>query len=733
MEMAGKQPQHAATKAAIKAVAKEVVKEEKKAFKPRQQNKSTRNKFRNKWQTKHQVKNEIKTELKKKGLEGPKTKFTVKVSATIGKIGPNVNPGPELQISTFMHPALMKEPNDGTNFGPLQAAAAQWGLWRLSDLKIQFTPLVGSSAVTGSVYRTSLNLTQSPGSTSWGGLGARKHLDIPVGVSRTWHLRKGDLAGPRETWWLTDTNEEGGQSCGPMLEVHGLGKTTSTYKDEAWRGDLFIVEVTGVWQFTNYNAKPALGTLNRVVEDTTATIEVGTDGIMKMSIPSTGQLARHMSEQNERASNAANTIGETIWQVVDQGAGLVASVAPEPFGWLIKGGWWFVKKLIGRANTTTEQYYVYASLADAQNNKPVEANTFAASSHATTLAVTQINAPNTGPSTASAVVQSRMFPLPQAGIPDGWFWLSGQFEALHMVGLNGTNGSSLPCGMITSFDKWEFKLKKGTVEWGCAMQGMAAASNTVTCWSVDRENQLLGWYDVSGIASTGIVVDWVTGPNGGTVHLDWADVLAWRTDLWGTLRMTYWLCRTRRAVQGSDFDTTQKSPSPYIARAWPETISNVRLDVREVLMVNATTNATDTNSRVQYIQRVPAGAIVILWCLGNHTFDTSTGQGSIVQKSSFGGFGQLPSKSSTTGLWSRALNSVGPSTDWITVSFDSHPPVCDDVVSRLMAEIADRYDLEPRRKKPKDATKELTRLKIYEALREADWEHLPAEEVSSVL
>ena len=189
-------PQHAATKAAIKAVAKEVVKEEKKVFKPRQQNKSTRNKFRNKWQTKHQVKNEIKTELKKKGLEGPKTKFTVKVSATIGKIGPNVNSGPELQISTFMHPALMKEPNDGTNFGPLQAAAAQWGLWRLSDLKIQFTPLVGSSAVTGSVYRTSLNLTQSPGSTSWGGLGARKHLDIPVGVSRTWHLRKGDLAGP---------------------------------------------------------------------------------------------------------------------------------------------------------------------------------------------------------------------------------------------------------------------------------------------------------------------------------------------------------------------------------------------------------------------------------------------------------------------------------------------------------------------------------------------------------
>nr|UQK62252.1 capsid protein [Human astrovirus] len=728
--MAGKQPQHAATKAAIKAVAKEVVKEENKQQQRKQKWQPRKKQGKTKWFNKNQVKHEVKTELKRKGLEGPRTKFTVKVSATIGKIGPNVNAGPELQISTFMHPALMKEPNDGTNFGPLQAAAAQWGLWRLSDLKIQFTPLVGASALTGSMYRASLNLTQSPGSTSWGGLGARKHLDIPVGVSRVWHLRKGDLAGPRETWWLTDTNEEGGQSCGPMLEIHGLGKTTSTYRDAPWQGDLFVVEVTGVWQFTNYNAKPALGTLNRVVEETNASIEVGADGVMKMTIPSTSRLARHMSEQCERTSSAASQIGETIWQVVDQGAGLVASVAPEPFGWLIKGGWWFVKKILGRANTGDEVYYVYASLADAQNNKPVEANQFNKQSHNTTLAVTQINAPNTGPNNAPAVVTSRLFPIPQAGIPDGWFWISGHFESLHMVGLNGTNGSSLPCGIITTFPQWEFKLKKGATEWGCAMQGVASSPDNVTCWSVDSDYQLKGWYDIAGIPSTGIVVDWVTGSNQ-TVHLDWADVLAWRSDEWGTLRLTYWLCRTRREVTASDFDTTQRNPSPYITNAEAQ---KYKADVREVWIPTVVTNEQRTNSRVQYISRVRAGTIVVLWCLGSHTFESGTGKGTIVSKDNYGAYGQLPTKMSTTGLWHRALSTVGPSTDWLTVAFDAHAAVTsDDIVTKLLAEIENKYDLEPRRQRSRDHNRDLTRLKLYEALRDADWEHLPAEGMSSVL
>ncbi|CAB95004.1 capsid protein precursor [Mamastrovirus 13] len=419
-------PQQKAVASAAKQLAKEVVKLDK-ITKSNGKQHPQKNVPARKWRPRQakpnnrRVTHKIKRELHKQGLEGPASRFRVTVSATIGKVGPNKEQGPELQIATFLHPSLVKEPNDGSNFGPLQAAAAQWGLWRISDLEVRFTPLVGSSAVTGSVTRASLNLTQSPGATSWGGLGARKHLDVPTGVSKVWKLRRGDLTGPRQTWWVTDTNEEGGQSCGPMLEVHGLGKTTSTYKDSDWTGDLFIVELHGTWEFSNYNAKPALGMLERVTDQTNVELGVDTEGQITMTIPENSPMARHMGERFERASASnASSVGETIWQIVDEGAGLASSVAPAPFGWLIKGGWWFVKKILGRAANAGSQYLVYASLADAQNGKPAMSTSrgYVREVKQTILSSTQLNAPNTGPGASQpALAAYEMFPYFPHGEP----------------------------------------------------------------------------------------------------------------------------------------------------------------------------------------------------------------------------------------------------------------------------------------------------------------------------
>nr|WPH57484.1 capsid protein [Mamastrovirus 13] len=432
-------PQQKAVASAAKQLAKEVVKLDK-ANKSNGKQHPQKNGSSRKWRPRQakpnnrRVTHKIKRELHKQGLEGPASRFRVTVSATIGKVGPNKEQGPELQIATFLHPSLVKEPNDGTNFGPLQAAAAQWGLWRISDLEVRFTPLVGSSAVTGSVTRASLNLTQSPGATSWGGLGARKHLDVPTGMSKVWKLRRGDLTGPRQTWWVTDTNEEGGQSCGPMLEVHGLGKTTSTYKDSDWTGDLFIVELHGTWEFSNYNAKPALGMLERVTDETNVELGVDAEGQITMTIPENSPMARHMGERFERVSASnASSVGETIWQIVDEGAGLASSVAPAPFGWLIKGGWWFVKKILGRASNAGSQYLVYASLADAQNGKPAMSTSrgYVREVKQTTLSSTQLNAPNTGPGASQpALAAYEMFPyFPHGEPPVGQpFYLASGYE-----------------------------------------------------------------------------------------------------------------------------------------------------------------------------------------------------------------------------------------------------------------------------------------------------------------
>nr|WIG62199.1 capsid protein [Mamastrovirus sp.] len=730
--MAGKQPQHAPVKAAAKAAAKEVVKEEKKVI---QQIVKPKVKWQNnrKWQPKPRVKREIQKKLKKEGLEGPKTRFSVTVAATIGKIGPNKQNGPELQISTFLHPSLMKEPNDGTNFGPLQAAAAQWGLWKLVGLKITFTPLVGASAVTGSVYRVSLNLTQSPGNTSWGGLGARKHLDIPTGKSVTWSLHKGDLAGPRQTWWLTDTNEEGGQSCGPMIEVHGLGVTTSTYKDAAWAGDLFIVEVRGVWHFANYNAKPALGALERKTESLNASMEVGSDGVLTMSLPSSSQLAKHMSERYERSGANATGVGETIWQIVDEGAGLISHVAPPPFGWLIKGGWWFVKRILGRSNTGEDTYQVFASLADAQNNKPVMANPMQKATHPTTLISTQINAPNTGPGNTSGIVVSSGFPIPQSGVPEGAFVVSGPFEAIHICGHGTAAATTLVNGYIPS-NPWEFTLKKGSTIWGAAQGGVVAPPDHLLCFSFDSENECTGWYDIHGITSTGITVDWKTNA---TTVTEWADVLAWRSDDWNTLRMTYYLCRVRKNHTPTDYEDQQRIPLPTIT-----SISDNKAvtAVHEVKMTQSIHTAGGNTMQVKY-NTIRAGNILILWQLGSHTFNDATGQASVVSQNSFTAYQLNVEKRSTTGMWVRALTPIGPKQEWLTALFHS-PARQQNLVDQLMDQIQERFALVPRPSADTDSSEDefedisdpkTAKLALYEALKGINWPHDAAETVMDSL
>lgn len=348
------------------------------------------------------VRREVKRELKTEGLEGPKVAVQQKVSSTFGFVGPNTTGNTELELNFFCHPSLAKEPNDGTAFGPLQALAAQYSLWKLKYLTLRFTPMVGASAVSGTVVRASLNLSQSPGGSNWSGLGTRIHMDMHPGQATTFHLRGSQIGGPRDGgWWFTDTNEEGSQSAGPIIEVHTLGKTNSTFTNQEWTDNLFLVEGFGVWQFSNYQVKQALGSLERRVGDAEVTVTAEAGQPITMEMDDTNEVAMFMNqaEPEVTAVPSSSSVGETIFQVVDVGAEMAQKIAPPPFSWLIKGGWWFVKKILGRARAGKSTYAIYASLSDAQNNKPAICSASKQLNSVTTkLMVTQINSPNVGPS-----------------------------------------------------------------------------------------------------------------------------------------------------------------------------------------------------------------------------------------------------------------------------------------------------------------------------------------------
>uniref|UniRef100_A0AAU7E338 Capsid protein n=1 Tax=Miniopterus bat astrovirus TaxID=3141885 RepID=A0AAU7E338_9VIRU len=399
--------------AAVKAVEKQHAKKQK--SKPVPKNPTVK-----KSEVKKVVDKEVAKKLRK--IDGPKSQYQVSVSATLGYVTGNDSHGPNLKLTSFLHPALCKSPDESTNFGPLQAAAAQYGLWRVSRAHISLTPLVGPSAISGTIIRGSVNLSQSPSSTGWGGLGARKHLDLQAGVRGFFKLSRRDLAGPRDGgWWVTDTNVEGQQSAGPVFEIHALGESTSTYQNTEFKREIYIVEMKATWQFCNYVSNPALGTLERKEAETKVSFATTEQKEIVMNVEAAPEVLRFLDDPTiERASgDQPSKPGEVIWQLADTAAEAVSGLMPPPFGWLARGGWWFIKKIAGRASygfrsAQSATFLVYPSLADAQNNRPAVAASVrnAVEPVPATLQFTQMNAPNMGgtPPTA-ALVSASTFPV----------------------------------------------------------------------------------------------------------------------------------------------------------------------------------------------------------------------------------------------------------------------------------------------------------------------------------
>nr|ULR75187.1 capsid protein [Coypu astrovirus 2] len=377
---------------------------------------------------------------------GAKVAMSQKITATLGTIGANETGGLEIEYATYLNPSLVKEQTSSNAFTPLTVLAAQYARWRIAAAKVVFTPLVGSSAVSGTALRCSVNLSPSANPASWGAIGARMHCDIMVGQRREWRLPVRELAGPMESFWVTNTNQTD-QSLGPMLEIHSYGRTMSTYQSKQWDGGLFLVSLEATWEFASYSQQPALaGLAKHNATDATVQITAVAGSPVELSMPS--ETSRFMSERNGRPSLGTRAAGgstsEVIWMVLDT-AVEVTSQFVGPWGWLMKAGYWFVKKVFGRASRTGEDvYYVYASVDDANANRPIIAE--ASSTHTVEnthgqLSVVQINAPNIGAYGSASTAQYRMVPAPSTADFDQTapFTVVGRVEPALTIGNNQTD------------------------------------------------------------------------------------------------------------------------------------------------------------------------------------------------------------------------------------------------------------------------------------------------------
>lgn len=285
-----------------------------------------------------------------------------KITTTLGTVGSNGSEQIECEMTCLLNPATMKEATGSNAFGPLGIYASTYALFKMTKCELHLKPLVGDSAVSGTVVRASWNPTATPSQTSWSSLGARKHIDITPGKKGRFILTSRDLKGPKDGWYKTNTQGDPMMAFAGALEIHTIGKTMSTYQGKPFEGGLFLAELTTEWQFKDYQQQPGMLNLVKGEDKTDARITTDDNGKMQLVLPArTSRMARA----------ATSSASKTIWVVTDTIINTGASIFPPPFSWLIRGGWWIVKRAANapiRSNEIT--FDIYSSISDARSESP---------------------------------------------------------------------------------------------------------------------------------------------------------------------------------------------------------------------------------------------------------------------------------------------------------------------------------------------------------------------------
>nr|WGL40963.1 capsid protein [Porcine astrovirus 2] len=284
-----------------------------------------------------------------------------KINTTLGTVGSNGSGEIECELTCLMNPATMKEATGSNSFGPLGIYASTYSLFKMTRCVVTLKPIVGDSAVAGTVTRISWNPTSTPTQTSWSALGARKHVDVTPGKTGRFVLTGKDLVGPKGGWFKTNTKGDPMMCFAGTLECHTFGKTTSTYRNEPYAGGLFLAELETTWQFKDYAQQPGMLNLVKGEDKQNARIETGDGDKLQLVLPGTSRMARA----------ATTTPSEIIWIVTDTIIQAGTALIPPPFGWLIRGGWWLVKRAAGAPTRSGEvRFDIYASISDARANVP---------------------------------------------------------------------------------------------------------------------------------------------------------------------------------------------------------------------------------------------------------------------------------------------------------------------------------------------------------------------------
>lgn len=332
----------------------------------------------------------------KKKVDGPKVNDQMKTTVTVGTIVGQVQQGLSRQVRVPLNPLLMKF-TEGATSTPLSIRASMYEMWKLVYVEVKATPLTGYSNVAGSVGFVVLTLNGLESSAdSIDSLKARKHIQLPLGKPSTLRISAREVEGPRMGWWLVDTSQSAADAYGPALDLFVCYQTmnllsTGTATTSTYTGPLWQIEVRTVYQFSTYNPKPGLQTLVAAsINGEQATITNGGDGgslIMTVTSPTLRKLL-----EPRAASGQTKGKSETIWAIAGAAVEATATVLG-PWGWLLKGGFWLVRKIFGGPGNDS-RYQLYPSIEAAQADQPIYGATGSAPVNIPVVHVSEVMNPN---------------------------------------------------------------------------------------------------------------------------------------------------------------------------------------------------------------------------------------------------------------------------------------------------------------------------------------------------
>nr|QPB10707.1 MAG: structural protein [Carnarvon virus] len=343
----------------------------------------------------------------RKKLSGPRVSDRMLTTTTIGTLFGSNTDGLNRQLRISLNPLQLKPAGSGNATSPLSLRASMYGLWRLDFLEVRVQALCGAANVVGSVALVSLCQNGLEATAdSIDSLKARQYREVQIGRSLRWRVPSRNLVGPRNRWWNIDSSEDPTTSYGPALDVHLLyktlnllgqssGGTTPTYTAGLWQLELRVA-----YSFSNYTPKPGLAKMAQVLYE-------GSNNSATFK-PQDGNLVMEVNDAEHVLwlscmSQQTTGLGETVWAVAGSA---VDAIAPflGPWGWLLKGGFFLVRKLFGAGANGTSTFVVYPDITAAMTDQRIKTVTQSGSASFPLVHVSQVTQPNPDPTATSSGV-----------------------------------------------------------------------------------------------------------------------------------------------------------------------------------------------------------------------------------------------------------------------------------------------------------------------------------------